>query len=128
MTDAPFPKRADVRSVSFYICGSDLLRTRAAYEATNWLEGDQSWSHFVRRALLAEAARREAKFNASQPFDGGDGPLKPGRPTVGNVRRAAAVAAATSDDDPSGRSSGWPAPDDQDDEQGRNVQGDGGQS
>ncbi|HEY2557580.1 MAG TPA: hypothetical protein VGI08_10770 [Diaminobutyricibacter sp.] len=88
----------DIRNVSFYIGGDGLVRARAAYEATRWLEGDRSWSHFVEKALRAETSRREARFNDSRPFDGGEGPLKPGRPTISIQLRAAQVSGAASDD------------------------------
>ena len=127
MTDPFSAGRADIRSVSFYISGADLLRARAAYEATNWTEGDRSWSHFVQKALLAEAARREAGFNDGRSFDGGEGPFKPGRPTVGIRLRAAEVSDAASMD-ASRAVPGRPASDDQEYEQGRNVQPDRGQS
>ena len=113
---------ADIRSVSFYICGPDLMRARATYEATNWAEGDRSWSHFVQKAVLAEAARREGLFNDARPFGGGEGPLKPGRPTLGVRLRAAELSGSA----PAGSlgDAGLVAPDDQDDEQRRDVEGD----
>ncbi len=94
MADAQFTPAGpgDIRSVSFYIGGDGLVRARAAYEATSWLEGDRSWSHFVEKAIRAETSRREARFNDSQPFDGGEGPLKPGRPTIDIQLRAAKVS------------------------------------
>lgn len=34
-------------------------RARAAYRATSYAEGDNTWSHFVAKAIEAETARRE---------------------------------------------------------------------
>jgi hypothetical protein len=38
-------------------------RARAAYRATSYAEGDNTWSHFVAKAIEAETARREAENN-----------------------------------------------------------------
>jgi hypothetical protein len=122
--DSDVAGRADIRSVSFYIGAQGLVRARAAYEATNWHEGDRSWSHFVQKALLAEACRREARFNASRPFEGGEGPLKPGRPTVGVQLRAAELSDPGSDHSSRGPLGPLLAPAEQDDEHGGDVQRD----
>ncbi|WP_354172444.1 hypothetical protein [Arthrobacter sp. UYEF36] len=38
-------------------------RARAAYRATSYAEGDNTWSHFVAKAIEAETAHREAEHN-----------------------------------------------------------------
>jgi hypothetical protein len=51
----------------------------AAFKATAHLEGDQSWSHMVEKAIRAEVTRRENTYNGGLPFPGGEGKLTPGR-------------------------------------------------
>ena len=43
-------------------------RVRAAYRATSYAEGDNTWSHFVAKAIEAETARREAQHNAGEMY------------------------------------------------------------
>jgi hypothetical protein len=43
-------------------------RARAAYRATSYAEGDNSWSHFVAKAIEAETARREAEHNDGEMY------------------------------------------------------------
>ena len=43
-------------------------RARAAYRATSYAEGDNTWSHFVAKAIEAETARREAEHNKGEMY------------------------------------------------------------
>lgn len=43
-------------------------RARAAYRATSYVEGDNTWSHFVAKAIEAETARREAEHNGGEMY------------------------------------------------------------
>ena len=43
-------------------------RARAAYRATSYAEGDNTWSHFVAKAIEAETTRREADHNEGQMY------------------------------------------------------------
>lgn len=43
-------------------------RARAAYRATSYAEGDNTWSHFVAKAIEAETVRREAEHNKSEMY------------------------------------------------------------
>jgi predicted glutamine amidotransferase len=63
-----------------YLHSSNRDRARAAYRATNHLEGDKSWSDFVERAIVAETIRRESAHNAGEPYQGDSSPLPAGRP------------------------------------------------
>lgn len=71
------------RSMSFYAHESTHKRARAAYRHTRHLEGDESYSDMVEKALEAEVARREAAYNGGKPFEGTDTPLPAGRPMQG---------------------------------------------
>lgn len=71
------------RSMSFYALESTHQRARAAYLHTRHLEGDESFSDMVEKALDAEVARREAAYNNGKPFEGTDTPLPAGRPMQG---------------------------------------------
>jgi hypothetical protein len=55
-------------------------RLRAVYRATSNQEGHRSFAAFVEDALIREAERLEAKYNAGQHFAGGEHQLTPGRP------------------------------------------------
>lgn len=79
----PEPKPgSDRTSVTFYLQPELRTRTRAAYRATASLEGDSSWSDLVRKALVAEVARRERRHNEGIAFAGDSLPLPPGRPAT----------------------------------------------
>jgi hypothetical protein len=43
-------------------------RARAAYRATSYAEGDNTWNHFVAKAIEAETARREAEHNEGEMY------------------------------------------------------------
>lgn len=43
-------------------------RARAAYRATSYAEGDNTWSHFVAKAIEAETTRREAEHNGGEMY------------------------------------------------------------
>lgn len=65
-------------TVTFYIPKTDRARARATFKATAHLEGDESFSDFLTKAVNAETARREREYGG--PFAGGDAPLPTGRP------------------------------------------------
>lgn len=66
-------------SMTFYAETQLQSRARAAFTQTRHLEGDESFSDMVAKALEAEVARREQLYNDGEPFSGG-GPLPTGRP------------------------------------------------
>ncbi|MCD5348438.1 hypothetical protein [Agromyces sp. S2-1-8] len=81
------PKAAPKRSatadtgkgtVTFYMPNDDRARARATFKATAHLEGDESFSDFLTKAVNAEVERRELEHGG--PFAGGDTPLPTGRP------------------------------------------------
>ncbi|WP_401001036.1 hypothetical protein [Agromyces sp. GXQ0307] len=79
----PTPKRSATAdtgkgTVTFYMPHSDRERARATFKATAHLEGDESFSDFLTKAVNAEVARRELEHGG--PFAGGDRPLPTGRP------------------------------------------------
>ena len=43
-------------------------RAKAAYKATSYVEGDNTWAHFVAKAIEAETLRREAEHNAGEMY------------------------------------------------------------
>lgn len=57
------PKEADTANMTVSIPAALRNRARAAYRATSYAEGDNTWSHFVTKAIEAETARREAEHN-----------------------------------------------------------------
>jgi hypothetical protein len=62
------PKKADAKeaetaNMTVSIPAALRNRARAAYRATSYDEGDNTWSHFVAKAIEAETARREADHN-----------------------------------------------------------------
>lgn len=65
--------------VTVYLHQSTRDRAAVAFKATAYLEQDESWSHMVEKALLAEAERREAAHNGGQPFAADNAQLKRGR-------------------------------------------------
>lgn len=67
--------------VSIYLDPIIRDHARATYKATAHLAGDRSWSEFVERAIAAETARREERYNKGQEYRiTGDTRLSPGRP------------------------------------------------
>lgn len=69
-------------TLTVYVPGDVRARSRAAFKATQRLEGDASYSDMVAKAIATEVARREAAYNEGRPFDGGDEALPTGRPLV----------------------------------------------
>ncbi len=61
------------RTMTTYISRGDRVRANAAFRATAHLEGDESWSDFVAKAIRAETERRERAYGG--PFTGGEAPL-----------------------------------------------------
>ena len=43
-------------------------RAKAAYKATSYAEGDNTWAHFVAKAIEAETLRREAEHNQGEMY------------------------------------------------------------
>lgn len=57
------PKETDTANMTVSIPAALRNRARAAYRATSYAEGDNTWSHFVAKAIESETARREAEHN-----------------------------------------------------------------
>lgn len=57
------PKEAEIANMTVSIPAALRNRARAACRATSYAEGDNTWSHFVAKAIEAETARREAEHN-----------------------------------------------------------------
>jgi hypothetical protein len=72
------------RPSNIYLSDDVRQRGQAAFRATQFVEGDGSWSEFVERAVLQEAQRREKAHNNGKPFtatgDSAGGRLPAGRP------------------------------------------------
>jgi hypothetical protein len=67
------PKKADTKdaetaNMTVSIPAALRNRARAAYRATSYAEGDNTWSHFVAKAIEAETARREAEHNKGEMY------------------------------------------------------------
>lgn len=43
-------------------------RAKAAYKATSYAEADNTWAHFVAKAIEAETLRREAEHNHGEMY------------------------------------------------------------
>lgn len=54
--------------VSFYQDPEDTARVRGAILHTMTTEGSRNLSQFINRAVMAEVARLEAKYNNGEPF------------------------------------------------------------
>lgn len=67
------------RKLTVYMHPSIRDRAAVAFKATAYLEQDDSWSHMVEKAVLAEVERREAAHNDGQPFAANNAQLKRGR-------------------------------------------------
>lgn len=95
-TDAPqAPKKASAKKaparkasnaadtgkaqVTVYLSHEVRNRARAAFKATDHLEGDRNWSAFIEEAVLAETQRREQKYNDGNEYPGSEEALSPGR-------------------------------------------------
>lgn len=50
-------------SVALYMTERNKAVARAAFAATSGLEDDESWSHFVEKAIMMEVRRRERIYN-----------------------------------------------------------------
>lgn len=81
-TTAPVDNASPAR-ITTYLAASVRARAQAAFLATRHLEGDNSWSAFVERAILAETERRESEYNAGEPYKGRGTRLTAGRPLNG---------------------------------------------
>lgn len=78
---APEPPSTKKVSLSTYIHPAERERARAVYRATAHLEGDQSFSDMVEKAISREAQRREDAHNGGARFGVAlQSPLRPGRP------------------------------------------------
>lgn len=62
------PKEAEITNMTVTIPAALRNRARAAYRATSYAEGDNTWSHFVVKAIEAETARREAEHNEGEMY------------------------------------------------------------
>ncbi|MBD8585992.1 hypothetical protein IFT90_15660 [Frigoribacterium sp. CFBP 8766] len=81
---APEPSvDSETKRMTVYIASRHYARARAAYRATSYASRDRSWSDFVEKAIVAELEKREAQFNAGEPYAPDPSPLSPGRPLSG---------------------------------------------
>lgn len=78
--EAPPTATSAKQSITVYIPVDLRRRSRAVFNATRSLEGDESYSDMVAKAIEAELVRRETTHNAGSRYDGGDQPLPTGRP------------------------------------------------
>ncbi|MDQ0733517.1 ParB family protein [Arthrobacter sp. B1I2] len=62
------PKDIETANMTVSIPAALRNRARAAYRATSYAEGDNTWSHFVAKAIEAETARREAEHNEGEEY------------------------------------------------------------
>ncbi|MDF9748721.1 hypothetical protein [Arthrobacter sp. ES3-54] len=62
------PTETETANMTVSIPAALQNRARAAYRATSYAEGDNTWSHFVAKAIEAETARREAEHNAGAMY------------------------------------------------------------
>jgi hypothetical protein len=61
-------KDAEMANMTVSIAAALRNRARAAYRATSYAEGDNTWSHFVAKAIEAETARREVEYNKGEMY------------------------------------------------------------
>lgn len=61
-------KDAEIANMTVSIPAALRNRARAAYRATSYAEGDNTWSHFVVKAIEAETARREMEHNGGEMY------------------------------------------------------------
>ena len=61
----PEPPLSTVKkeAVALYMTERNKAVARAAFAATSGLEDDESWSHFVEKAVMMEVRRRERIYN-----------------------------------------------------------------
>jgi Centromere-binding protein ParB C-terminal len=64
----PDPKDTETANMTVSIPAALRNRARAAYRATSYAEGDNTWSHFVAKAIEAETARREVEHNKGEMY------------------------------------------------------------
>ncbi len=62
------PQDTGIANMTVSIPAALRNRARAAYRATSYAEGDNTWSHFMAKAIEAETARREAEHNEGEMY------------------------------------------------------------
>jgi hypothetical protein len=62
------PKGAEMAPMTVSIPTALRNRAKAAYKATGYVEGDNTWAHFVAKAIEAETLRREAEHNQGEMY------------------------------------------------------------
>ena len=62
------PKDAETAPMTVNIPTAIRNRAKAAYKATSYVEGDNTWAHFVAKAIEAETLRREAEHNQGEMY------------------------------------------------------------
>ena len=62
------PKDAETAPMTVTIPTAIRNRAKAAYKATSYVEGDNTWAHFVAKAIEAETLRREAEHNQGETY------------------------------------------------------------
>ena len=61
-------KDAEMAPMTVSIPTAIRNRAKAAYKATSYVEGDNTWAHFVAKAIEAETLRREAEHNEGEMY------------------------------------------------------------
>ena len=62
------PKDAETAPMTVNIPTAIRNRAKAAYKATSYVEGDNTWAHFVAKAIEAETLRREVEHNQGEMY------------------------------------------------------------
>jgi hypothetical protein len=62
------PKDSPTENMTVSIPTALRNRAKAAYKATSYAEGDNTWAHFVAKAIEAETRRREAEHNQGEMY------------------------------------------------------------
>jgi Centromere-binding protein ParB C-terminal len=62
------PKESPTENMTVSIPTALRNRAKAAYKATSYAEGDNTWAHFVAKAIEAETRRREAEHNQGEMY------------------------------------------------------------
>jgi hypothetical protein len=62
------PKEAETANMTGSTPAALRNRAHAAYRETSYVEGDNTWSHFVAKAIETETARREAEHNEGEMY------------------------------------------------------------
>lgn len=62
------PKDAQSSPMTVSIPTALRNRAKAAYKATSYAEGDNTWAHFIAKAIEAETCRREAEHNQGEMY------------------------------------------------------------